>query len=330
MQNLLKVAACTSLLSLGCLEARIDGYDGRFDLWVGYRQDDFDWTISGFQGIPNIEAEINWQDMHAIEVGSRWVLSGWDHFYIRLLGDYAWIEQLEATYSVYGSNNRTDLLAESVACRSGNYLLDLSGCVGYHLIRFKEFFDIAPVVGYSFHTQSLRFTRPTQTYSFNADNIGEIPDLNSRYRTRWQGVFGGFDAVFRPNKCITIIGELEGHYARCRAQGKWVWYDSDLAYDYTCSEKDIFFAEKYMDCTSGWGKVLRLAAYYATGGGWSIGLTGGYQSFIGRKGQHDVTNLIDNTDAAQLYLGTLPTTAANLDRIAWRSYSISFTFHCAF
>jgi hypothetical protein len=321
LKSIITTIATTGALQAGC------GYDGIWDINFGYRHDSLNWSIAGQSGIPNVYAELDWDDIHCFQVGTKYILAGWDSIYLRMEGYFGWIVQATPEYSVYFGNNRTDLYSREHGCRSGDKVFGGKGGMGFHLLRYHGPFDIALLGGYSFQEQRIRF-RDMKLVFNQVVTPGIVTQLIGKYRPKWYSGWVGIDGSFRYRNCVTIIGGYEVHWAAYRAHGVWNWTeprDQQIIFgNYT------YYRQQWRDCSTAWGHVFNIEATYHTSENWNIGVFAYGQYFKTRPCTYDVTNFDDNSNPDLVYVVTFPNNTDNLNGIRWMSYYVGFNLQCQF
>lgn len=304
------------------------GYDGQWDLGAGYRHDELDWSIQGEGGFPNVLAEIDWQDQHIFEVFTRYILTGWDAIYLRFQGSLGWIVQSNPVYSVYGDNDRLDLLVREEACRTGNMVGDIKAGIGFHICCYKGKFDIAPIAGWNYAILYYRYRDPHIVEDFDFRE-GCLDNLRVRYRPRWNGGFVGLDNIWRICNALTLNFNVEAHWAAYRARGNWTW--EQPLYQVAAGDTAQYYLECWRDCASGWGSLFQASLVYGCCQNWKIGFIAGLQHWRTRQGCHVITNITENFDSSLDLLVNLPSNDnCVLNPIHWNSYWFWFTMQCQF
>lgn len=315
------------LLSLGSLNAGC-GYDGQWDLGAGYRHDEFDWSFQGTDGFPNVLAEINWEDQHIFEVFTRYILTGWDSIYLRVQGSLGWIIQSEPVYSLYGNNDRRDLLVRENTCRSGNTVGDIKAAIGFHISCYKGLVDFAPVAGWNYAVLNYRYRDPHVEKDFEFRD-GCLENLRVRYRPRWNGGFVGLDNIWHIFNCLTLNLNAEAHWAAYRARGNWTWEQPPYQVPFGGTQQ--YYIERWHDCSNGWGTLFQASLVYRTCQNWCIGFMGGFQNWNTRRGHHIVKDVLQNFNSNFDGLVNLPPgDNCIMNPIHWRSYWIWYTIQCKF
>lgn len=269
-------AVCLSLSSMS-LEAG-PGYNGVWDIFTGYRHDAINWSIAGLQGVPNICAEIDWQNIHSIEIGSRYILAGNDSIYFRGEGYWGWILQQDAQYSVYALDNREGVISREMACRGGDQLFGAKGGLGLHLCPCSRPYDLAFLVGYSIQEQRIRFRDPKIIENFHYQPGECISHLVVKYRPQWSSGFVGVDGTWRYKNCITMLAQYELHFGTYRAKGRWRYKERMIHHDGEHSHHHReHFKTCWKDCSTAWGNVFNLTVTYHTSSNWHFGVNASAQ-----------------------------------------------------
>lgn len=314
-------------LSLATLDAGC-GYDGFWDINVGYRHDKLDWSVAGQEGFPNIFAELDWPDIHSIQAGTRYILSGWDSIYLRGEGYFGWILQAENIYSIYLNEDRSDLFSREKACRTGDRLWGVKIGLGAHLLKSGGPFDLAILGGYSYQGLRLRWRDPKLVFS-ELQPLGAVVDLVAKYRPKWQGGWVGMDGILRWRTCLTFVGTYELHWATFRSHGVWNW---------TMNQNEVLFLEgvnrsyrqQWKDCSTAWGHVFAGSLTYNTSENWYLGLFANAQYFKARACDYDVYTFDDNSNPNQIYVVTMPNNTDNFNGTTWINYYVGINIEVQF
>lgn len=251
---------------------------------LGYRQDDFSWSIAGPEGIPNILSELKWQKLHMLEAN----LFGWHSSscipYLRWAAAYSAIMRGKVIDRDFAANNKQLEFSRAVASCNQGTTLDLSGAIGWPFAyewKFwccSGFFQIAPVVGLSWHQQHLHMHGGCQQLLlYRPEELGRIHGLHSEYRTHWWGPWAGVDAVVECGPRLTFTGAWEYHWnTRYHARGDW-----NLRKD---------FCGGFHHYAYGHGWIARCGGEFAFDCNWLFSLDGTIQRWNTRHGQ-DRTSL---------------------------------------
>lgn len=198
---------------------------GQTRITLGYRQDNFKWSIAGFGGTPNILSELDWDKLHMLEATLWGWHSSWWLPYLRWSGSYSAIMRGSVTDDDYACDNRHLLFSRSKANGSRGNVIELSGGLGWPFFWQGECgaFQLAPVAGISWHQQHLHLQCGRQLFSLLCHvPKGNIKGLDSEYFTHWWGGWAGVDLFCELGPRHTLTGSFEYHYGvRYRARGDW-------------------------------------------------------------------------------------------------------------
>jgi hypothetical protein len=194
-------------------------------LSVGHRVDSLDWNIAnGASGeSPNILSELKWTDLKIFQLGSeiRGVIKQRFIFKGRL--NYGWIYDGKNQDSDYAGDNRTLEFSRSNNNSDDGYVWDGSVGIGPRITFGLSYFELAPLLGYSYHEQNLTMTNGFQTLP----PLGAFPGLLSSYDTQWKGPWVGLDLHIVAGQRlgtfenVTIFASFEYHWADYEAQADW-------------------------------------------------------------------------------------------------------------
>lgn len=191
-------------------------------LKAGYRRDEFQWSIAGLGGVPNILSELTWED---IEIAT---LNLGGTFYLRnnwfVNADVVWGEIFDGTNqdSDYDGNNRTLEFSRSNNGADEGNILDVSLALGYRYQWLMDEsgakrYELRPKLGLAYHSQNFKIVDGYQTIPA----VGPFPGLDSSYDTTWFGPWIGLENVFYQDKQFSFGLNLEYHYVSYDAEAQW-------------------------------------------------------------------------------------------------------------
>lgn len=274
--------------------------DASLQLGPGIRQDNLDWSIADIDGSPNILSELTWTDLTIIQIKASGKLIIADKFYIRGSLDYGEIIDGENQDSDYSGNDRTGEYSRSNNSTDEGNVYDLSAGLGYQF-RIKRL-TIAPLIGYSYHTQNLVITDGNQTIP----PIGHFPGLHSTYDAQWDGPWTGLDLSFTIIEKLMLSGVVEYHWADYKGVADWNLRD------------DFDHPRSFEHTAEGNGILVSAAIHYAFSEHWGVGFAGNYQDWSTDPGT-DRTFFADGTEV------TTRLNEVNWDSVA-TELSITFRF----
>ncbi len=216
--------------------------DSSLEIGVGYRNDRLEWktdidSASYYDyydyGFPGISSKLKWKNLHIWQIEARGKYVTCDNIYLRANGDYGWITCGKNTDSdsfdnYYGS----DFEFCHSSSHARGHVYDAKIAVGYQFKMCDSSFTIAPLIGYSWHGQHLRDRHLRQSY-VDYDYYGYAYDFgydyydrdHSKYHTRWNGPFVGFDFEYYFGCWCDwdwqIFGAYEFHWAEYHAKADW-------------------------------------------------------------------------------------------------------------
>ena len=197
----------------------------------GVRYDRLDWSTAGSgDNYPNILSELAWTDLYS----HQWTLEGAftvkPNFHWRGAVSFALIESGQVRDSDYDGDNRTREYSRSISETSDDYLWDVTMGIGPAFHPGKGRLMLAPLIGFSVHSQDLRITNGTQVIATppRTPPLGPLdPALNSTFQTQWKGPWVGIDLRYKtdrhPSKSAAEFGlSLEYHFAASySAEANW-------------------------------------------------------------------------------------------------------------
>ena len=238
------MAAAQAVLFLGLLTAAgassamsptsgedASAFETVFSLSTGLRTDDLNWNIASNRmgGTPNILSELTWDDLEIFQLAqtfeSRFVKAGNGQkvLYMRAKLSYGWIYDGKNQDSDYLGDNRTLEFSRSNNSADGGQVWDGSIGFGPRFAFGTDYFELIPLIGYSYHEQRLTITDGVQT----VPEAGPFPGLHSSYDTQWYGPWIGLDVTLGVGqrlgsfKNVVFFGSFEYHWADYYAQADW-------------------------------------------------------------------------------------------------------------
>lgn len=270
--------ACSQVLMAGLCDKACNGWPSastscaadwpssiNIDFGAGYRNDKFEWSIAGFDDVPNILSKLQWKDLRIAQIGGSASYVSCRNYAIRLEADYGRIYHGKVYDADYAESDQTDLFSYSLSKAGKGHVYDVSAAVGYRVTSTYARFVATPLIGYSQHAQYLHLYNGYQLFPFQFDIAG----LNSTYSARWYGPWIGVDFEARVERCAYLFGGFEWHMAAYRGHGKW-----NLRHDI-----GPFHHKAY-----GMGYVATLGGKWEIWNNWAIGITGNYRNFRTRHG----------------------------------------------
>lgn len=276
-------------------------------LGTGYRQDEFDWSIQGFHGYPNVMSELTWKDLQMVQVSGG--ISG-ELFCLgtyRINADYAWILHGRNRDSDYAGNNRTIEYSRSISKASRGEAFDFKAGFGtsYNLCGLV----ITPLTGYALMEQHLNMYHGNQIIDRIGVGLGRFKGLHSRYNTTWQSPWVGLDLFYDTECDFSLYGSFEYHWPYYRAKGHW-----NLRTD---------FIGDFIHRGNGHGCWTTLAASYALCSGFNLGISGEALIFKINEGTDSTTYRDVLTDTNGNIIGEQVVTGrTKLNAVNFRSYRV--------
>lgn len=297
-----------------CIHAA-DVYQTELTVGAGRRTDNFNWNIAGnIAGTdPNILSELTWTDIEIFQVDATLKQSfGPLHF----IGTYnhGWIRDGRNRDSDYLGDDRTLEFSRSNNRADRGRVWDASIGTGYTKRVFHEetrygtgSIDLTPMIGYSYHRQSLALTDGFQTVDALNDppQLGPIPGLDSKYKARWHGPWVGIGIGVTINS-LSISWASEFHRAVYRGDLFWNLRD------------DLAQPKNGEDRANGRGTVNSLGVAYALSERWSL------------SGKFDYQKWKTSAGTQTTFLADGSTVRTRLNEVNWKSESFTVGAKYAF
>lgn len=225
------------------------------EIGSGYRKDRINWKIQDtnvFGGRSTTKLKFHDQDIFLVGIGGKTVVC--DCIYVRGCADYGWISNQKikgetsqkypidpnaivipkglsreaSTPAPVLVGNEGFQFSEGDLRTNGSHVFDASIGIGYPIEWLcGGCLHIAPVIGYSYHEQKIRYTSnnqlldeeqtvivdPKATTTTITEQIG-TSHIAQQFRSRWYGPWVGLDLAYRLSHCLNILGAVEYHFAR--------------------------------------------------------------------------------------------------------------------
>lgn len=224
-------------------------YCGCGDYTGTYFSDGYDNGNFG-EGFPFGRSHVKWKNLNIWEIEARGKYVTCDNIYLRANADYGWITSGKNRDSdhrffdgddYYGYGYESEFEFARSHSKTRGHVYDARIAIGYEFKLCDCSLGIAPLVGYSWHGQHLRDRHLRQHFCFDDytdydftygdysfsdyesfyGSYGSYGRNNSRYHTRWNGPFIGFDFDYRFWCDWTLFGTYEFHWAEYHARGHW-------------------------------------------------------------------------------------------------------------
>lgn len=297
--------------------AAVEGEKKGITLDAGFRRDNLDWNIAGYQNSPNVLSELTWRDLNIFQVKGELAGSNHEGNYFRANFGYGWVLSGENQDSDYAGDNRSLEFSRSINGVDGSTVWDLSVGLGQEIpFGAKAQHRLIPQMGMSYHSQNLRMTDGKQVL-WNQDNallidpdflpqpLGPFPGLRSSYDATWAGFWLGMDA---------LLDQKESGVFRLRAEYHWkAWYSAKANWNL---RTDFSHPVSFEHEAEGSGVLLALAwrnTPVRQRWVWGVDLT--YQVWTTDAGT-DTTYIVD---PCYCY------SEQPLNEVSWTSMAISFS-----
>lgn len=268
--------------------------DSSLEIGVGYRQDKIEWrTHTDFDdsygcncdlGFPlGVRSRVKWRDLRICQIEARGDYVTCDNIYLRANGDYGWITSgKNKDCDFVNFRNHDDSCDDSSVefshsrSKARGHVYDAKIALGYQFKMCDDSFAIAPLFGYSWHGQHVE-DRHLKHESYFCSESYSGHRRNSKYHTRWNGWFVGFDFDYRFGcGCEAnweLFGDYEFHFAEYHAKANWL-LRQDLCDGFRHRAKNAY------------GHVFDIGIRYDFCECWTLALKGEFQWWWADRG-HD-------------------------------------------
>lgn len=297
-------------------------------------------------GLPfGVQSKLKWHDLQIWQIEAKGKYVTCDNVYLRANADYGWITHGKNTDSDYidvscsGYSSSSEFEFARSKSKAKGHVYDAKIAVGYQFKMCDDSFAIAPLVGYSWHGQHINDNHTkqnfyvddasfsnvnvdiarTRAHSYSSsfsdcssyDSYGSSSDRDgSRYHTRWNGPFLGFDFDYRFGCGCEADWELFGSY-----EFHWAQYNAKAHWD---MRKDLCDGFRH-HAKNAYGNVFDIGVKWDFCECWTLALKGEFQWWWADKGH-------DRAKIAQNRCGDVKTDCflkIPLRDIKWQSASVS-------
>lgn len=280
---------------------------------VGYRHDDFKWSIAGPDHVPNVLSELTWTDLQSWQIDGQVKFITEHGIYLRANGDYGKIGHGKNRDSDYLLNNKEGEYSRSENNAGRGEVFDIEGGAGYQFILCDSRLWIAPLIGYSLHEQHLQIYDGHQVINLEDPAlVGHFHGLHSNYRARWHGTWIGADLGYQFNCNIDFIAALEYHWAHYKGRGHWNLREE--------------FRNDFLQTGHGHGFVASVGGNYRICENWKLGVLFGYQNWKVHNGKDKTFFIVENANSglSKFDLST------RLNEVKWHSFTVAGTITWVF
>lgn len=299
-----------------------------YEMAVGYRQDNLQWSMSGIDESPNVLWHMWWNDLKIVEYSAQASYTSCFNYTLRLQADWGKIYKGEMRASGYQHDDEhAEYSRIKSECADRGHVMDFEAGVGYQFTSNGRRVIITPLAGWAWRQQKLQSSDHIQKF----DRIDiprphrclELQDLNIVYKPRWYGPWIGVDfqvAVEEP--CIILFGSAEYHFVQFKSSGLWNYND--------------IFIQKFVQHTNGHGLVAHLGFSKGIACGWAWNIVGSYRNFQASKGTVKGTFVRNVMANPQQVLGTMPELDPcsrehpKLIKVKWNSWTAEFSLDYRF
>lgn len=297
-----------------------------------------------------LQSRLKWKDLQIWQIEAKGKYVTCDNIYLRANGDYGWIthgKNTDSDFVRFNPNDSYDIanngssfeFARSKSKARGN-VYDARVAIGYQFKMCDDSFAVAPLVGYSWHGQHIRDRHLKQNFyldnetivdldvararesgssyypsfseysSSSSDSYGSYGGKHSKYHTRWNGPFIGFDFDYRFGcGCEAdweLFGTYEFHWAEFHAKARW-----NLRQD--------LFDGFHHRAKNAYGHIFDIGIKWDFCECWTVALKGEFQWFWANHGR-------DRAKIAEAEVGNVRTDcflSIPLKDIEWHSAAVS-------
>jgi len=219
-----------------------------FEIGVGWRRDNLDWRVKDMEGDyseTHADSHIRFDDIDMYTLKGKLKFFG-AHYYVRLAGTYAISDKGRAKEN-FSIENPCLFCYDTISVDTNNHIkrksefYDFDLAVGYPFLCLDCKLSIIPLVGFSYHRQSIN-VRQKSDYSSDSFSVSSCSNAfcstpssdpfssassssdiasvlgikthhdSANYRFSWYGPLAGVDLIYSLDNCWTLYAEFEGHF----------------------------------------------------------------------------------------------------------------------
>lgn len=282
------------------------------------KADSDSYSYDNYCGLPGLSSRLKWRNLNIWQIEAIGKYVTCDNVYLRANGDFGWITSGKNTDSDFigdSYSSGSDFEFAHSRSKARGHVYDAKIAAGYQFKLCDDTFTISPLVGYSWHGQHIKdrhlkqdfyvydgYTTETivvennnsdsssSSYSSSYDYFDTLSSSSysyggnhSKYHTRWNGPFVGFDfEYFFGCGCELdwqIFGGYEFHWAQYHAKADW-----NLRHD--------LFDGFHHRAKNAYGNVFDIGIKWDFCECWTLALKGEFQWWWADKG-HDRAKIFE-------------------------------------
>lgn len=194
-----------------------------------------------------VSSELKWRSLRIWQLEAEGKYVTCDNIYLRAKADYGWITSGKNTDRDFSRNGEEVSTTEfnRTHSKTKGHVYDVDLAIGYEFKLCDDSFSIIPLIGYSWKGQHLKdhgletsyavvpevpvnseVRSQSNYYSSDYNSYGSYSGYSysgehSKYNTRWNGPFVGFDFNYRFYCDWALFGTYEYHWGQYHANGDW-------------------------------------------------------------------------------------------------------------
>lgn len=197
---------------------------GTFNFEAGYRHDDITWK-NKLTSSPDISTKTRFKDLDIFQIGVNGRSTIGSNFYVRGSAHWGWIidgdikESINIHASTNDFSNEATFSSRDHNIVDGRWVFDIDAAIGYPFYFCDYTTVLAPVVGYAFDEQNIRFDENGRSDIFD-DSYASTSCCYTcnKFVNRWYGPFVGVDLTYNAMNQWNLYASLEYHWAQLSAR----------------------------------------------------------------------------------------------------------------
>lgn len=309
-------------LVMGSCVSYANANTGQVTLEAGYRRDSINWRLRIPSDVPVFKSNTRFKDLDIFQIGVQGRATLGYNFYLRANAYWGWIldgDFRRNIHSYFGNDDYNNYgegrFGQSFDSRSlidDRYVYGVGAAIGYPFYFCDCTTIVAPVIGYAFDEQSVRFD--DEGFGFGGDNDG-YGQTNQRccrqtFNSRWYGPFVGIDFNYRPyNECWNFFCDLEFHWGDFRGRRS--------------GDNFAFFEEHNRSSHEATGWVVCAGADYDIYNQWTVGVSVKFQDWTANRHHRERFGFNGGDDYGYSDDESFSERARSNNK--WHSYAINLT-----
>lgn len=303
--------------------------DNTVDVSLAYRQDNQAWSFKSPSPDPSLKSRVSLDEIHILDLGLNFRTFVQNCAYLRGRVNWGWVldGDFREKFTELVEQDKLALVQDTrrttaTSLVDGRYTADLDIAIGYPFQFCDCSLRFIPLVGYGYHEQNYRFEENNRILFEETIPVPPAPQQNvgrqiividnrssdTKYISRWWGLFVGFDIDYNPSACWNFYSQFEFHFGNFKGQR----YSKIGLDEFDDFRKSTHHAH---------GFYMKIGFDYDLCNCWTLGFFGTYEDFSAHKSSS--TKVFELVDIAPTII---PIQIAHKLRFKAKRHGYSFGF----